>query len=721
MRTKIAVSVMAALFCGSVAVASEFVCGTSAANDQRLRQLDAFVRARASRDRARGLAAPAPELRDSTIILSADTLNSPFRRPIDLAGESLEFTRESDGTYSSRVTDLRFDGDTGQSVTANARYTLTKFAFPFFDRTLTSVFLSSRIGIFPDSEPPSLDYQWSDLETAASRTPMIVPLWVDYAGFSPNTLRAKETTDALTVTWTAPGQYNIQAVLFRSGDVRFSYSSTDGLLLGITGITLGNEPVRDEKTSLVSITDPRGDVDPRVAPSLAPMIDIRSVDVRRIAGSNVLEVEVKVDAAIDQSVLSDTQALYYVLQFENAADAEYAEVFVRKSGITLNVPGWGTVDNTPALRVNGSSIIFDVLEEEFPTGTVDVLVLARQLSPGAGDYALATATVDPPSRPLFGDLRSTASSSASLLLTTYMLPIFNPAAAYNEVKSAWHLGDTDFDAVAFYQNFPTDLLLYAQAYATGGNSGTTGIKPNDSANATSPRAPTLLHMNAIGRGENSNDLAAAHAVLHEFAHRWLYYITIMENGKATHSLNPASAHPAQYVSTPAAFRVHTDKDASVMGGGFFTESGNGRFTSGPLGYFGNSWTDLYLMGLADASEVVPWYYIAHSSPALGGAYYPPANTTYSGTKTPVVVQQVIDAVGPRKPAYPETQRSFRVLFVLVAAPEQPAAESELAAMSNYRRLLETDFPVATGGRAFVSTFFADPNAGGQPRRRAVRH
>jgi hypothetical protein len=721
MHRKIAVSIIAAVFCGSFAVAGEFVCGTSAASDQRLRELNDFVHARAARDRAHVLASPAAELRDGTVLLNADELNSPFRRPIDLVGKTIDFTRESDGTYYSRVTDLQFDSDMGVFGTSDAGYTLTKFTFPFYDRTLTHVWISSRLAVFPDVEPGSIGNQWGELEMAVSRTAMIAPLWQDYESRFPlNALRTKETSDALTISWTTVDQYTVQAVLFRSGNIRFSYKRTDGLFLGITGITSGNESLRDQKTTVVSFADPATDVDTRVTPSLAPMLDLRTVDVRRIAGSNLLEVEIKVDGAIDRNAIPSSETLYYVVVFGTPASFQYAAVYIAKSTTTLSVPGWGSVNNSPAMRVSGSSIIFNVLEDALPTGNINVTAATRQVSINAGDTAATAVTLDPAPHSILADLRSPASSSASLLLTAYTLPIFNPYGAYDEVKSAYHLSDTDFDAVAFYQNFPTDLQLYASAYSTGGNSAVTGVALNDAKNATKPRTPSLLHMNQVAYAANSNDFDAAHTALHEFGHRWLYFIAVMENGAATHSLNPISAHPAQYVSTPAAFRVHTDKDTSEMGGGFFTENASGTFTTGPRAYFGYSWTDLYLMGLADASEVVPWYYIAHTVPSLGGAYYPPGNSTYSGTKTPVLLQQVVDAIGPRKPAYPDTQRNFRVLFVLVAAPERPATQNEVAAMANYRHLLETDFPTATGGRASVSTLFTDPGPA-VPRRRAVRH
>jgi len=74
-------------------------------------------------------------------------------------------------------------------------------------------------------------------------------------------------------------------------------------------------------------------------------------------------------------------------------------------------------------------------------------------------------------------------------------------------------------------------------------------------------------------------------------------------------------------------------------------------------------------------------------------------------------------MGPRTPAYPDTQRTFRVAFVLLAPPERPAPEGEVALVEQYRSLLEANFPTATGGRASIAAVDASTQP---PRRRAMR-
>ena len=231
-----------------------------------------------------------------------------------------------------------------------------------------------------------------------------------------------------------------------------------------------------------------------------------------------------------------------------------------------------------------------------------------------------------------------------------------------------------------------------------------------------PRVPALMHMNTLGYGHNSTPPGASRVVLHEIGHRWLMFVSLLENGIRSRKLNPVSPHPAQYVDTRAAFKVFTDNDTSVMGGGWFTDNGDGTFSTAGYGPYGYSWLDLYLMGLADESEVPSMYTIDDSDPQLGGEYYAPANQTFRGRRNDFTVGQIIDATGVRKPAFPATQRNFRVVFVLVVDPDREPAAGDLERIEEYRQLLQRDFPVATGGRGDVVTALTPPPPA--PRRRA---
>lgn len=205
-------------------------------------------------------------------------------------------------------------------------------------------------------------------------------------------------------------------------------------------------------------------------------------------------------------------------------------------------------------------------------------------------------------------------------------------------------------------------------------------------------------------------------LLHELGHRWLYFFDIMEDGVRSKVLAPQAGHPAQYVHTPAAFRLAGAADSSAMGGAYFTDNRNGTFTSARTrNNVGYSWHELYLMGLAAPEEVTPWFYIANSSPRLGPEYYPLPNRTFRGTRRDVRIDQLLAAMGPRFPAYPDTQRQFRVLYVLMTDAARDVTADELAFLSGLQQDLRNDFATVTGGRASVLTSIEGPSR----RRRSV--
>jgi hypothetical protein len=188
---------------------------------------------------------------------------------------------------------------------------------------------------------------------------------------------------------------------------------------------------------------------------------------------------------------------------------------------------------------------------------------------------------------------------------------------------------------------------------------------------------------------------------HEFGHRWLYGFTIIEDGAPSWNLAPLSAHPAEYVHTPAAFNVITETDYSVMGGSNFRELSPTTFAT-PVedGAWGYSWHELYLMGLAGPSEVPDWFYIADSDPPLELAYNAPPDITVTGRKVPVTFHQLTDSMGGRWPEERESQKTFRLLVVLLQKPSETAAE-EVALLSETLERFPHSFSNATGGRGSV--------------------
>ncbi len=110
------------------------------------------------------------------------------------------------------------------------------------------------------------------------------------------------------------------------------------------------------------------------------------------------------------------------------------------------------------------------------------------------------------------------------VLESFTLPVLNPHAVWSRIKANLGFTDNQYDGVAIYQNFDTDIIFYAGAYSTVGNSGADGVGAGSSKYR---KEPTLLHMNRI---PSTFYEAGADAILnHEFGHHWLYFFQIMEN------------------------------------------------------------------------------------------------------------------------------------------------------------------------------------------------
>ena len=103
-----------------------------------------------------------------------------------------------------------------------------------------------------------------------------------------------------------------------------------------------------------------------------------------------------------------------------------------------------------------------------------------------------------------------------------------------------------------------------------------------------------------------------HLFAHEFGHTWLAYFFYDKSGQRqplfyTFSEGGCGCHWRREFHTPAAFpwrgRPGEIGRDSIMGGSFWIDHGNGRFSSPASSPGGFSWLDLYAMGLADAEEV----------------------------------------------------------------------------------------------------------------------
>jgi hypothetical protein len=149
-------------------------------------------------------------------------------------------------------------------------------------------------------------------------------------------------------------------------------------------------------------------------------------------------------------------------------------------------------------------------------------------------------------------------------------------------------------------------------------------------------------------------------------------------------------HRCSSADTRTAFAVKGTTDYSVMGGAVLLESGAAFRTTGAS--YAYSWFDLYLLGLADPSEVPRSFY-------LTDVVWDNAILAYHANRVDVTLDQIVTAMEPRQPTYPATNRDFTVAFVILEDPTQPTTAEDINRAETYRAAFERDFAQATGRRA----------------------
>lgn len=708
-----------------LATSPHLECASGPRTNQRVAELGAYGRAKA----AQAKLATKLEERNGVFVFDADDATAPFRRPLDLAGKSLLFARRDAQTFAASVEPLVFDSALGPAQVivppATAAVFDLNFDFPFRDRVVRRLWLSGNVGIFLAPPPATALDQRGDLELATMREAVIAPYLTtpDTQGLVLATVRAKQTGGSATITWSSGSAYTIQATLSSNGDIRFSYPSIGDVIGGSIVITTGDESWRDAREELLAATDGANDLSRTLPEPLGAMLDITGVTVGRIDRSDLLEVRITTRGPLALATVPNGSLATVNVTFDGQRVLRF--YLDRRDGDSqvYEVPVWGAKEDSPAARIEGSTLVLDVLQDHLTGLPSPATIGVTTMLDGAGTLDVANVgrlTLARPTAVVHTDFSALAGSVDldGPIVEAFTLPVLNVEEVWNRLRAAYGLRDADLDGVAIYQNFYTDLILYAGAYSTGGNPGVNGIADFASIGRDVPRSPALMHMNRVGVLVNNDAIAAGHVVMHELGHRWLFFPSIGEDGTRSSVLNPDGGHPAQYVDTRAAFPVYSAFDSSVMGGGWFGDHADGTFTSSAYGAYGYSWLDLYLMGLADPSEVPPWFYIADSQPRLGDAYYPPGQRTFRGTRHDVKIDQVTVAMGARSPAYPDTQRTFRVAFVLLTDPDRAVTAGEVALLQQYRAVLEAKFPIATGNRANVTT--SVDTAPPPPRRRSLR-
>lgn len=690
------------------------LCGTSPENTERAASLHAW-NARRGQVAANGAATPV-RYDNGVFIVSADASVAVNDHPMDLGGRTLKARRLDAERFE--VTNVPLEARLPGPLLATLvrgpagwhyrKVDLTGFAFPLGSAQHTSLYISAFGGIYfaPPPEPPKSQYTTA-VSAVVAPVPLVAPVLMgESTRWSATDVHVSQSPDLAVVTWKfrsnlvsdpVPIRFagEVQAVLHKSGDVEFSYLSFVRFLGGAAVITTGAEPLRQQRQSLFTAPDAAGDANVYPPSDVPDYYDVRSVEVSRIGGIDLLEVRIDVGREIKPAEMpadSFGNVMVFAVGFQTPGGGyQFINCQIRRNEVTLRYPDNQRADNS--LSYSGSSIRLLIPQTYLPAGAYEMFVLTNDGQTRSRDTFEASGVAIPAApRSLQSDV-SVAAAISTPLVETFTVPMLDVYAVWDAL-AANGLSAEEVEGVAIYTTFPTDIDYWAAAFSTAGNAGADGV--SGASSSKFPRRPALMHMNMAG---------FYGALLHEMGHRWLFSAQLMDGGVKRYFNGADGSHAPAALETTAAF---TD-GSSPMGGQRMSPHASGGVTIECGTTRGFSWLELYLMGLAAPAEVVP--FIELSSASSAGCPY-----LTSVPNKMVTVQQVIDAMGVRNPSFATSPKTFPVAFVLVEGAAGAPPETVNALRASAFEFQKT-FSNATGARGRI-TIATPPQP---PRRRSVRH
>ncbi len=178
----------------------------------------------------------------------------------------------------------------------------------------------------------------------------------------------------------------------------------------------------------------------------------------------------------------------------------------------------------------------------------------------------------------------------------------------------------------------------------------------------------------------------------ECGHRWLAFLEFRDRTGARSDalLGRDLAH----------WSFFFDSDASVMEGNDIEDLGGGSFrTTAAVRRY--SALDQYAMGLLSPSQVPAFFYVenpVNMSASRTRESAPEVGVTFNGTRRDVLINDVIDVLGPRRPSSADAARVHRQAFIYVVSNGKTADAGQVAKVDTIRKAWETFFQQATDGR-----------------------
>ena len=695
---------------------------------QRLRRSLSADSARADRP---GRVSTTP---DNQILVELAPEDTTPANLFDLNGRTLVFTPDGHGGYSRSVRSVAWEEDIGQPIADGAEIPLESFMFDFAGQSWGSFFVSQHgLITFGGSFIHDGSFRWPTMHEIAGQfvtSPTISPLFKPFYDASQHVSRRP---DQVVVTWVAteprfyvhgvaPGRpARFQVVLGADGSVRFSYRDvTFGD--GIVGL-FANENEQVTKTDLiVSIADPRD-------PELPGHVDLLDVAI----------YETNTDAVILEFTLRD--------DIPNPPDGER---YTYRVHFDMDEPFWSH-------PVDWSDEDFAWLVDVRPGGERSVHAHQRgslQLLPsGAGNKIAVLAHMgrDDPvtSVAAFGAAgrwrddtavqhKNTRVADFDLIARREEVDLSRSDSVFSSRQSeVFHyqgvpedltqivacrvietLGD-EFDLFVFHNEFRIDSQESSSPWS--GIANVTGIGDPGGRPRTHPCSGGRLKghwtqsvwIKSIYVVNDGHDWRyrdewgrfdrALFLFIHEFTHAWTAYASYLRNGEREPLvIDDCHCHWRPELHLPAAFPWNEEYvgPQSVMGGRFWRENGDGTFTPfDGVRAGGPAWLDLYMMGLAEASEVPDMFILRNLKPVNEGDRWGP----HTGDKEIVSIEQIVAAEGPREPASASAQKDFNAAFVYLLEPGRTPDPEMLRLHAEYRDKVIEHWSHVTGRRSQLTT------------------
>jgi hypothetical protein len=283
--------------------------------------------------------------------------------------------------------------------------------------------------------------------------------------------------------------------------------------------------------------------------------------------------------------------------------------------------------------------------------------------------------------------------------------VFAATSSLNLVAASRRFYQThsdNYDQLVFW----TDTTVMTDAFAfqsmvKNGITGT-GLETFDFASTlgSGGSLQSVINMDRISKYPDApaaklfGDSSTLGVLAHETGHRWLARLEFLDVNRMVSDqlLGRQRAH----------WSFFTDSDGSVMEGNDIEELGGGVFrTAAATEKY--SRLDLYAMGLASEAEVPGWFYVDAPISSHGRESGPEAGSTINGTRRDVLIQDVIDALGPRVPAAADSPRLHRQAYIFVRRASATLDPQDLTRLARIREQFGPFFSRATENRMTLRT------------------